>query len=133
MLNSEETLAQKFVKKGFWLYFFTILIGPMGYLIKIVISEDLGPSGIGLIYGVISFVTLVSAFNDLGCTESLNYFLPKYIIKNQYGKAKYLLKLTLMLQICSSILIAIVLFLIAPWLANTYFHEPNIIEILRIS
>ena len=41
MLNSEETLAQKFVKKGFWLYLFTFLIGPIGYLIKIIISNDL--------------------------------------------------------------------------------------------
>jgi O-antigen/teichoic acid export membrane protein len=133
MLNSEETLAQKFVKKWFWLYLFTLLIGPIGYLIKILISEDLGPGGIGLIYGVISFVTLLGAFNDLGCTESLNYFLPKYIIKNEYAKAKYLLKLTLILQICSSLLIATVLFFIAPWFATTYFHESHIIEILRIA
>lgn len=133
MLNPEETLAQKFVKKWFWLYFFTLIIWPIGYLIKIIISNDLSVWWVGMIYGVISFVTLLWAFNDLGCTESLNYFLPKYIIKNEYGKAKYLLRLTLILQICSSLLIAIILFVIAPWLANIYFHEPRIIEILRIS
>jgi O-antigen/teichoic acid export membrane protein len=133
MLNSEETLAQKFVKKGFWLYFFTLLIGPIGYIIKIIISHDLSVEGVGMIYGVLSFVTLLSAFNDLGCTESLNYFLPKYIIKNEYGKAKYLLKLTLIVQFFSSILIASTLFIIAPWLAQVYFNEPLIIDILRIS
>ena len=133
MLNSEETLAQKFVKKWFWLYFFTILIGPLGYMIKIIISHDLSVGGVGMIYGVISFVSLLWAFNDLGCTESLNYFLPKYIIKKEYGKAKYLLKLTLIMQICSSILIASTLFWIAPWLADHYFQEPLIIDILRIS
>ena len=133
MFNSEETLAQKFVKKWFWLYFFTLLIGPLGYIIKIIISHDLSVGGVGMIYGVISFVALLWAFNDLGCTESLNYFLPKYIIKNEYGKAKYLLRLTLILQICSSLLIAAILFVIAPWLASIYFDEPKIIEILRIS
>ncbi len=133
MLNSEETLAQKFVKKWFWLYFFTLLIGPIGYLIKIIISHDLSVGGVGMIYGVISFVSLLGAFNDLGCTESLNYFLPKYIIQKEYGKAKYLLSLTLLMQICSSMLIAIILFFMAPWLADTYFHEPLITEILRIS
>lgn len=133
MLNPQETLAQKFVKKWFWLYFFTLLIGPIGYIIKIIISEDLGPDGIGLIYGVISFVTLLSVFNDLGCTESLNYFLPKYIINKEYGKAKYLLKLTLILQICSSVAIAVILFILAPWLARIYFDQLMIIDILRIS
>lgn len=133
MLNADETLAQKFVKKWFWLYFFTFLIWPIGYLIKIIISNDLSVWWVGMIYGVISFVTLLAAFNDLGFTESLNYFLPKYIIRNEYGKAKYLLKLTLILQICSSILIAGTLFIIAPWLAHNYFNEPLIIDILRIS
>jgi len=86
-----------------------------------------------MIYGVISFVTLLSAFNDLGCTESLNYFLPKYIIKNEYGKAKYFLKLTLIMQVISSILIASILFFIAPWLAQVYFNEPLIVNIIRIA
>ena len=86
-----------------------------------------------MIYGVISFVSLLGWINDLGCTESLNYFLPKYIIKNEYGKAKYLLKITLIIQICSSLLIATTLFILAPWLARVYFNEPLIIDILRIS
>jgi O-antigen/teichoic acid export membrane protein len=133
MLNSEETLAQKFVKKWFWLYFFTLLIGPIGYIIKIIISHDLSVWWVGMIYWVISFVSLLGAFNDLGCTESLNYFLPKYIIKNEYGKAKYLLKITLIMQLCSSIFIASILFFIAPWLALVYFNEPLIVDILRIS
>ncbi len=133
MLNSKETLAQKFVKKWFWIYFFTFLTGPIGYIIKIIISHDLSVWEVGMIYGVISFISLLSAFNDLGCTESLNYFLPKYIIKNEYGKAKYLLRFTLIIQIFSSIFIASTLFLIAPWLAHIYFNEPLIIDILRIS
>lgn len=133
MFNSEETLAQKFVKKWFWLYFFTLLIGPIGYIIKIIISNDLSVEGVGMLYGVLSFAMLLSVLNDLGFTESLNYFLPKYIIKNEYWKAKYLLKLTLILQICSSITIAWILFIIAPWLAHNYFNEPLIIDILRIS
>ncbi len=133
MLNSDETLAQKFVKKWFWLYLFTFIMGPIGYLIKILISHDLSVEWVGMIYGVLSFVTLLWAFNDLGCTESLNYFLPKYIIKNEYGKAKYLLKLTLIMQICTSVFIASTLFFIAPWLATVYFNEPLVIDILRIS
>jgi O-antigen/teichoic acid export membrane protein len=86
-----------------------------------------------MIYGVISFVTLLGALNDLGCTESLNYFLPKYIINHEYGRAKYLLKITLIMQALSSIAIAAILFVLAPWLASTYFHEPLLIDILRIS
>jgi hypothetical protein len=32
-------------------------------------------------YGVISLLSLVGIFSDMGLTESLNYFLPKHILK----------------------------------------------------
>lgn len=86
-----------------------------------------------MIYGVISFVTLIAWINDLWCTESLNYFLPKWIIKNEYWKVKYLLRLTFILQIISSLVIAGTIFFVAPWLANNYFNEPIIVNLLRIS
>lgn len=133
MLQHDETLARKFVKKGFWLYFFTFLSGPIGYIIKIIISHDLSVGEVGIVYGVIGFVTLLSGFNDFGCTESLNYFLPKHIIKNEYAKAKYLLRLALFVQIASSIIITTVMFLLAPWLAEHHFHTPAVIEPLRIA
>ena len=81
MLSSDETLADKFIKKGFWLYFFTFLIGPLGYIVKVVVSHDLSVEEVGMVYGVISFVMFISSYNDLGCTESLNYFLPSLIVK----------------------------------------------------
>ena len=61
----EETLSQKFVKKGFWLYFFTLFIGPLGYITKVILSRDLSVAEVGMIYGVIGFVSLLSVYNDL--------------------------------------------------------------------
>ena len=84
MLHAEETLAQKFVKRGFWLYLFTFLAAPFSYLVRVIISRDLNVHDFGLFYGIISLLTLLSALNDLGATESLNYFLPKYLIKKEY-------------------------------------------------
>jgi stage V sporulation protein B len=129
----EESLGKKFVNRGFWLYAFTFLIWPLGYITKMIISRDLSVSEVWVIYGVISFVTLISTYNDLGCTESLNYFLPKHIINKTYGKAKYLLGLTLKIQTITSIFLCLTLFFIAPWLARVYFWNTEIVTILRIS
>lgn len=132
MLN-EENLAQKFVKKWFWLYLFTLLIGPLGYVIKVVISNDLTVAEVGLIYWVISLVALLGTYNDLGCTESLNFFLPKYILEKEFGKAKYILRLTLLSQLITSILIAGTLWILAPWIAIEHFKSPEVIDVLYIS
>lgn len=129
----EETLARKFVQKGFWLYLFTFLIWPLGYIIKMIISRDLTVWEVWMIYGVISLVTLIGVYNDLGFTESLNFFLPKYIINKEFSKAKYLLKLSLFTQLLSSIIIALILFVFAPGISEHYFHNPNVTEILQIA
>jgi hypothetical protein len=41
MLNHSESLAEKFIRKGFWLYLFSFLVGPLGYVVKIILSADL--------------------------------------------------------------------------------------------
>ena len=132
MLSSQETLAQKFVKKWFWIYFFTALIWPIGYLMKVIITRDLSVEEVGMLYGVISFITFLSMYSDLGCTEALSYFLPKHIVKKEFGKAKYLVHFVIGLQITTSLIIYVLLFLLAPWLSDYYFKSP-VIELLQIA
>lgn len=93
----------------------------MGYIVKMMISRDLSVEDVGIIYGIISFIMLISSYNDLGATESLNYFLPKYIVEKQYGKAKYLFLLALKTQLLTSIVFIVVLFFLRWWLSENYF------------
>jgi len=39
-LLEDENLGQKLVKKGFWLYLFSYLIAPAGYLVRLLISNS---------------------------------------------------------------------------------------------
>ncbi|GAB0174435.1 MAG: hypothetical protein HHAS10_03140 [Candidatus Altimarinota bacterium] len=132
MLNNKESLSEKFIRKGFWLYAFSFIIGPLGYLIKMIISRDLSVEEVGMVYGVISFVTFLAMYNDLGCTESLQFFLPKLFVEKDYARAKYLLQFVFRLQISTSFFIYFGVFFLAPWLAMHYFHA-DVISILRIA
>ncbi len=132
MLNSQETLAEKFVKKWSWLFFFTIIWAPLGYIIKIFLTGDLTPSEIGILYGIISLVTLLSTYNDLWLTESLNYFLPRYIIKKDYARCKYLLMLAFWMQMLTSVLIGSLLYFGADFLWTWHFKSEAAIPIIEI-
>ncbi len=132
MLSSQESLAQKFVNKWFWLYFFAFLIGPIGYIIKVMITRDLLVEEVGMIYGVMSFIAFLSIYNDLGLTESLSYFLPKYIVEKKYSKAKYLLRIVFITQICTSLSIYLLIYFLAPWL-STYYFKADVTSLLRIA
>lgn len=133
MLEQEEALSRKFIRRGFWLYFFTFLTAPLAYTIKVILARDLPTvHDFGLFYGLISLVTLLSALNDLWCTESLNYFLPKHIIKKDYGRAKYLIRIVFFAQMISSCVILWGFFLLADFLAIHHFHDPQAAELLKV-
>lgn len=132
-LLEDETLSQKLIKKWFWLYFFSFLIGPAGYLIRMMISNSGGVSvaDVGVLYSIISLVSFLNIYNDLGLTESLQYFLPRYRVKKEYNNIKTTIWLSLGIQIISSIFIALGLWFGADRLAVHYFHSDASAQILH--
>ena len=60
---------------------------------------------IGLFYSILGLIGIIASYNDLGLTESLQYFLPRYLIAKDYAKAKSLLVTTWLIQFVSGIII----------------------------
>ena len=96
-MQQNRNEAHNFFRKSLWLYFFTFLAAPLGYFIKIIITSGLSVADVGLIYSVLSLVLLLSAYNDLGLTEALNYYLPRYRLEGDDGmrRTKTLLLVTI--------------------------------------
>jgi hypothetical protein len=70
-------------------------------------------------------------YNDLGLTESLQYFLPKFWIKKEYNHIKTTIYLSFLVQFGTAILIALGLWFGSDWLAINYFHNPISADILK--
>ncbi|PZM83942.1 hypothetical protein DLH72_03030 [Candidatus Gracilibacteria bacterium] len=132
MIDEHKSLSEKFIKKGFWLYIFSFIIGPIGYIIKIIISNEITVGELGILYGIISLVTLLSTYNDLGFTESLKYFVPKFITEKRNDKVKSVIFYALFAQIITSLFIALFFFFGADFIANNYFKSQQAKELLKI-
>jgi len=130
-LLKDETLSSKLIKKGFWLYFFSYSAAPAGYFIRIIFSNSLSVEEIGIIYSIVSFVGILSMYNWLGLTESLNYFIPKYWIKKQFSYVKTVIFMSLGVQIITSVVIIFILRFGADWLWLHYFHHEDASQILK--
>lgn len=96
------------------------------------VSHDVSVEELGIIYGVMSLVTLVLAFNDLGMSESLNKFIPEYITKHTYDKAKTALLYAILAQIVTGSIIFIVLFFGSTFIGNHFFHESAAIPVIQV-
>ncbi len=132
MIDQHASLWEKFLKKGFWLYLFSFIIAPIWYIIKIVISWEISVSELGILYGIISLITLLSAYNDLGMSESINYFLPKFITEKRYDKVKTMLTFAFLTQITTGLTIAFFFFFWADFIANNYFKSSEAVQTLKV-
>ena len=132
-LLQDETLSQKLIKKGFWLYLFSYLVAPAGYLVRLLISNspEVSVQDLGVLYSIISLIAFLNVYNDLGLTESLQYFLPKFWIRKEYNHIKTSIWLSLGTQILTSLFIVWGLLLGNERLANNYFHSEHAETILQ--
>lgn len=132
MIDQHSSLTEKFLKKGFWLYLFSFIIAPIGYIIKIIISWELSVEEVGIIYGIISLITVISAYNDLWMSESMKYYLPIFISEKRYDKVKSLLFFSLFIQISTSIVILCIIYFWSSFIAEYYFKTTAAKEVLQI-
>jgi O-antigen/teichoic acid export membrane protein len=65
----------------------------------------MGVEDVGLFYSILGLIGIIASYNDLGLTESLQYFLPRYLIDKDYTKAKSLLVTTWVIQFVSGIIV----------------------------
>jgi O-antigen/teichoic acid export membrane protein len=109
------------------------MIAPIGYIVKVMLSHDLSVADIGALYGIISLLTLLTGYADLGMSESLYYFLPKYAVQKEYKHMKYILLITFLVHIISGIALSLFLYFWSTWLANSYFSNPEIVPLVQIA
>lgn len=132
MIEQHNSLAEKFLRKWFWLYLFSFIIAPIWYIIKIIISWELEVYEVWIIYWVISLMTLVSSFNDLWMAESLNKFLPDFITQKRYDKVKTLVLYAILAQAITWGIIFCVFYFWANFLAQEFFKDSKSVEVIQI-
>lgn len=132
MIQNDEGLKEKFVRRGVWIYLFSFVIGPMGYVTKMILSADLAVEQIGVFYGIISLITLLGTYNDLGLTEALNFFLPKFAVAKNYGKFRTAVLYAFLAQLITGTILGALFFFGADFLGTHYFKSAEAADILRV-
>ncbi len=130
-LLADQPLGQKLIKKWFWLYFFMIITAPVGYIIKMIVSNTLSVEDVGIFYSVLGLIWLISIYHDLWLTEALQYFLPKYWIEKKYDSFKTITVITLIAQVTIGIGIACLIYFGADRLAVNHFRSVEAAGIIK--
>ncbi|MBT4022239.1 oligosaccharide flippase family protein [archaeon] len=115
--------VKKFVKGTINIMFFMIISALFGYLMKFVFSRMIKVEEIGLFYSVLGFITFFFFIRDLGLADSLVYFIPRFLIKNERSKIKSSILFTFKIQLIIGSIFYIFLLFISKGLAKFYFKD----------
>lgn len=123
---------QKLIRNAFFLTVYTVLAIPLGYLVRLQFSQYLTIEEFGLFYAIIGFFGLIGIFNDLGFSDTQIFFLPKYLQNKEYHKIKAAIKVQLLNQLVTTLLISAVIFFGANYLSHNFFHYDNATPIILL-
>lgn len=130
-----QLLQEKVVKGSFITLSLTLLGSIFAYLIRILYSHTLTIENYGLFYAVFASFNLIVGYGDLGFGYAIVYLLPKYLKQKDYSRVWNIFIYGQTISLAMSLVAAVVLVIIAPFLADYYFKVPgseNLIYILCI-
>lgn len=114
------------------IFVMSVLAGATAYITRIVMARHLSPTDYGLFTSIFTFITFFLFFRDLGVGHALSKYIPEYIVNKKFSYIKSGIVFVFMFQMVSSLLFAVIFFVLAPFLAESYFKDPRAVIILRI-
>jgi O-antigen/teichoic acid export membrane protein len=102
----------------------SVLSSIVAYVMRIVLARYLQPAEYGLFYAVFTLVVFLLFFRDLGLHVALARFIPKFEVEKKYHEIKSAIYSTLGIQFLATMVLVVVLGLLTPYLATSYFKNP---------
>lgn len=131
-MYNQETLTGKILKGSSIILFFSVLTSPLGYILRVLYSNNLSIEMYGLFYALLAFFGILTTYKDLGFGYSVIYLVPKFIKKHEYQQSWIVYRYNQFVEVGTSILFSVILIIFAPWLSNYYFKVPEAQNLIYI-
>jgi lipopolysaccharide exporter len=120
--NQETSLTRKVIHGGLWIISLRVVNRILGFVRRIVLARLLAPQDFGLFGIALLVISTLETFSQTGIQETL--------IRSE-KKIATLLDTAWTVSICRGVLIFLVLWVTAPWVAE-FFHSSQAVAIIRV-
>jgi len=103
----------------------------LAFLFNVAVAKLLGAEGVGLFFMALSVTMMGSVVARMGLDNSLIRFIADNAVRGEWGEVKGVHALGLKIGGGASIGLALLLTVMAPWIAVNLFNEPRITDLLR--
>jgi len=98
----------------------------MSFLLNVVLARLLGPEGTGLYYLSLSCISIAIVVSQFGLGQSILRFISVSSSDNDWQAVKGVLQRSQILSLFTAVLVTIIVFVAAPWLAWHVFHKDEL-------
>jgi len=122
--------AKRALRGSLFVFIASVLTAFLGYFTRIILARGLTVEDYGLFFAVFSFVSFLLFFRDLGLGSALVKHLAEFKAKKQFNEIKTGIFSVFFSLLILSAIFGLVLYLLAPILAENYFQDARAETIL---
>lgn len=121
------------IARGAGFYFAGFAISKvLAYIYRVLVARTLGPADFGIFSLGVAVLGIVLVFAALGLYQGILHFVAVYDSTGEPAKVRGTILFGLKLQLVSSIIFALAMFLSADFVAVYFFHEPSAALVIKI-
>ena len=119
------------IKHAFWAMILLIGTTLVQFVFDILLTRNYLANGAGIFYLCLTVIMVLSLAGRLGLDQAVIRYIPPLLRKNP-GKVAGVKKSATILSLSLTLPLAILLYILAPYLAKDVFHSPELAYYLRI-
>jgi O-antigen/teichoic acid export membrane protein len=133
MTVSNHTQATRILAKGAGTVMFGMFVSKMlSYFYRIFVARYFGPADYGLFSLALALISFISSVAILGNKNGIIRFVSFYKSSGEMGKVKGTFFSSIRVTLTFSVLVAVLMVYLSPYLATVVFSKPELEEILII-
>jgi len=129
--HSLDEHLQEVVKGASIALVLKVLATGLAFSFNIVLARLLGAEGAGLYFLALSITSIMAVVGRVGLDNTFVRFTASNVAIDDWEAVKGLYRQGTRLALIASSIVAIVMFLAAPWLANSVFSKPVLTDLIR--
>ncbi len=131
LLKRLDSHTKEIVERASMALLIKISAAVLNFSLSVVLARLLGAEGAGIYFLSFTVVTITAMISRLGLDNALLKFVASSVAEENWQAVKGVYQRSISLVLVSSLLVALGLFLLAPWLSYTVFKDSNMLLPLR--
>ncbi len=126
-------MANKLIRGSFIIFIGNIIFRIGGYLYRFLMATLLGPTSYGILAITLPFQGIFQTLSAGGLPPAIAKYVAEYEVVNEHDMARKTIYTALKIMVFLGVFFGVIMvFFVAPWLANVYLQKPDTLIPLQI-